>query len=469
MAVVLAVRGSAELPPNDFGHALIPDLVADPSVVEFDGLFYCYATTDGEGKHLATSGLPVVWTSPDFLNWSFEGSIFPPGFTGKYWAPSSPVSRDGLYYLYPTINEQLTVVTATSPRGPFLHPETRAPGWKVIQTKAGGRIDAEVLLDDDGRGYMVWQKRGFGRMRPDLLDLEEAGQLVLPAARKGYAEGQYLFTRKGLYYFLYTQGGDEAYQYAYMLSRSGIHGPWLEPAPDLIATTDRAGQVFGPGHGCFFHPKGAEQWYFVYLEYGRGSTDRQIYADKMDFNDDGTIKPIQLTKQGVGAIRPSSDTRPDLARGAAATASSFRAAQHVRPRKDPALDRTESFVAGFAVDGSNGSRWMAAPHDQAPWFQVDLGAPREIAETAAYFVQPTHGHAYRLECSLDGVTWESYGGHDDLRIQSPHRDRRPATARFLRLTILSGTPGLWDFRVYGPASRGSPPGQGVPGRMPIVP
>jgi len=135
-----------------FGQALIPDLVADPSIVEFNGVFYCYATTDGEGKHLSTSGLPVVWKSKDFLNWSFEGSLFPPGFKGKYWAPSSPILRDGTYYLYPTIDEHLTVVTAKSPEGPFLHPETHAPGWKVITTKVGGRIDAEVLIDDDGRG-----------------------------------------------------------------------------------------------------------------------------------------------------------------------------------------------------------------------------------------------------------------------------------------------------------------------------
>ena len=438
------------LPLNDFGNALIPDLVADPSMVEFDGVFYCYATTDGEGRHLSTSGLPVVWKSSDFLNWSFEGSIFPPGFKGKYWAPSSPILRDKTYYLFPTIDEHLTVVTAKSPEGPFLHPETHKPGWKVITTKAGGRIDAEVLIDDDGQSYMVWQSRGFGKMRPDLLDLEAAGQTVLPTKQGKYAEGQYLFKRKGIYYFLYTQGGDEVYQYAYMLSRTGINGPWLAPENDIIATTDHAEKVFGPGHGSFFNPSGSQQWYFVYLEYGRGSTNRQIYADKMEFNTDGTIAPIRLTKQGVGAIRNTSHPLQNLALQATATASSYRTEEKVAPRQDPLLDRTEHFVPGFAVDGSNGSRWMAAPGDEAPWFQIDLGTPQDISATEAYFVQPTHGHAYKIEYSLDGKVWSPYGGHDDVRIQSPHRDKNPLRTRFLRLTILGGTPGLWDFRVYGP-------------------
>lgn len=439
---------AAKLPPNDFGNALIPDLLADPSIVEFSGTFYCYATTDGEGKHLSTSGLPVVWKSTDFLNWSFEGSIFPPGFTGKFWAPSSAVLRSGTYYLYPTIDGKLTVVTAKSPDGPFLNPETGASGWKLITPKVGGSIDAEMMLDNDGQGYMVWQRRGFGKMRPDLLDLQETGQLVMPAKRKAYAEGQYIFKRNGIYYFLYTQGGGENYQYAYMMSRTGVNGPWIEPEQDIIATTDYSEKVLGPGHGCFFNPKGSPQWYFVYLEFGRGSTNRQIYADKMNFNPDGTIQPIKLTKQGVGAIRPSTLRQPNLALNATTTASSFRPEEKIGPRKDCSQDRTESFVPGFAVDGSNGSRWMAAREDNVPWFQVDLGAAREISRTEAYFVQPTHGHAYKIESSLDGKIWQPYGGHDDVRIQSPHRDAKRLRARYLRLTILTGTPGLWEFRVY---------------------
>jgi hypothetical protein len=32
---------------DPFGRALIPGLLADPSIVDMDGTFYCYATTDG--------------------------------------------------------------------------------------------------------------------------------------------------------------------------------------------------------------------------------------------------------------------------------------------------------------------------------------------------------------------------------------------------------------------------------------
>ena len=59
---------------NPFGNALIPDMIADASIQEINGVFYCYATTDGYGQGLKTSGPPVVWKSKDFVHWSFDGT-----------------------------------------------------------------------------------------------------------------------------------------------------------------------------------------------------------------------------------------------------------------------------------------------------------------------------------------------------------------------------------------------------------
>jgi beta-xylosidase len=433
----------------NFGQALIPDLVADPSIVDLDGTFYCYATTDGWGEGLDSSGTPVVWQSKDFLNWSFEGSSFPADFDLKYWAPSSLVHRNGRYYSFPTLDGEIAVVVAETPVGPFVAPDgqhvTRA-NHQVFPIDPN-TIDAEVFVDDDNQAYMVWQMRHLVKLTPDLLSPDGA-TITLPTKREGYSEGPYLTKRKGIYYYFYTLGGDEAYQYAYMMSHTSPLGPWEAPPQDIIATTDSAEKVFGPGHGCFFHPQGSEQWYFVYLEYGRGGTTRQIYADRMNFNEDGTIQPIKLTKAGVGALRPVADPAPNLALGASATASSTQANYRVRPRRNSSLDRVETYVPSNAVDGANGSRWLAAPGDSAAWFQVDLGAAREIHRTEAYFVKPAAGHAYRLEWSLDGATWQPYGGHDELIRRSPHRDEKTVQARYLKLTILQGEPGLWEFRVY---------------------
>lgn len=447
-------RAFVALPPDNdkisFGHAMIPDLVADPSIVDMDGTFYLYATTDGWGQGLDTSGTPVVWTSKDFVNWSFEGSSFPADFDLKYWAPSTVVHRNGHYYSFPTLDAKITAVVADSPTGPFLALDgshvTRAT-LKPYPIEQQHSIDAEVFVDDDGQAYMVWGRRRMVKLKADLAS-PDGPTISLPTKRDGYSEGPFLTKRNGIYYHFYTLGGDEAYQYAYMMSRTSPLGPWEAPEQDIIAKTDHSEKVFGPGHGCFFHPQGSDQWYFVYLEYGRGGTTRQIYADKMNFNPDGTIQPIKLTKAGVGAIRPIANSTPNLALEARVTASSIRANYRVRPRQDRSLNRVETYAPANALDGFNGTRWLAETGDTNAWFQVDLGAPRDISRTEAYFVKPAAGHAYRLEWSVDGVTWESYGGHDGVILRSPHRDEKSVRTRYLRLTILKGEPGIWEFRVF---------------------
>ena len=415
---------AALLPDNDranFGRALIPDLVADPSISHIDGTFYCYATTDGWGQGLDTSGTPVVWQSKDFLNWSFEGSSFPPDFDAKYWAPSTIVQKNGRYYSFPTLDAQITAVVADSPVGPFTATDgkhiTKANHWQPYPIEQKHSIDAEVFVDDDGQAYLVWALRRMVKLKPDLLSLD-GPMITIPTKREGYSEGPFLTKRSGIYYLFYTLGGDEAYQYAYMMSRTSPLGPWEAPEHDIIATTDHAEKVFGPGHGCFFHPQGSEQWYFVYLEYGRGGTTRQIYADKMDFNPDGTIQPIKLTKSGVGALAPIEEGTPNFALTGSATASSIQANARVVPRKEATLDRVETYAPANALDRYNGTRWLAASGDTAPWWQIDLGQPRDVTRTEAYFVKPAAGHAYHLDWSLDGENWQPYGGHTDVILRS---------------------------------------------------
>ena len=94
LGVSLSAAAVAQV-TKPFGHALVPDMTADASVQEIDGTFYCYATTDGYGRGLETSGPPVVWKSPDFVHWSFSGTYFPSAPKQNYWAPSQGVQANG--------------------------------------------------------------------------------------------------------------------------------------------------------------------------------------------------------------------------------------------------------------------------------------------------------------------------------------------------------------------------------------
>lgn len=293
---------------------------------------------------------------------------------------------------------------------------------------------------------MYYSRRRVVKLKPDLSGSD--GRVIgIDTGETAYFEGPWVFKRKGIYYYLYTLGGGETYAYAYLTSCTSPTGPWTIPTEKVIAQTEADAGIYGPGHGCFINPTGTDDWYFVHLKFGRGSTNRQIFAQKMSFNQDGTIQPIKLTNQGVGALRKVSPRRPDLALSGTATASSVRPDWKIK-FTPPSPRRTETFAPDLATDDSNGSRWMAAAGDNVPWWQIDLGAERDIVGTEAYFVKPAAGHAYKLESSIDGKTWSPYGGHEDMVLRSPHVDKKPARIRYLRLTILKGEPGLWEFRVY---------------------
>ena len=439
---------------NPFGKALIPDMVADASIQMIDGIFYCYATTDGYDNGLKTSGPPVVWTSKDFVHWSFNGYLFPSALGQLYWAPSKVVPAHGKYFLYPTINGFMYPAVADNPTGPFklatgvdsfYKPFTNATLLKSSNPKGPEGIDAEIFIDKDQQAYLYWQRRMAAKMNTDMISVDTSS-MTIPTKRKGYSEGPIFFERKGIYYYLYTLAGDEKYQYAYVTSKQSPMGPFDFPKQDIITTTNYATGVYGPGHGNVFNIPGTDDYYIAYLEFSRASTNRQTYVNKLEFNEDGSIKPVSLHLNGVGALKQMKQTTPLAI--VSSTASSIRENLVIKPMKDSLFKRTESFNSSFAFDHANGSRWMANSTDQSAWLIADLGKVQEIRKSALYFVRPTAGHAYLLEYSLDGKEWKKIGGHDDLKIQSPHEDQFKIKARYLRVKINKGLAGVWEWEIF---------------------
>jgi beta-xylosidase len=448
VAALLAIVGiTGAHAQQQHGNPIIPDLIADPSIIEIGDTFYCYATTDGYGHGLATSGPPVVWKSKDFVHWGFTGTLFPPTFNALYWAPSKVIRANGKYYLYPTLNHNITATVASSPNGPFqlASPDAVPPMVTDKGPKGTKGIDAEVFIDDDGKAYMFWAQRGAARLHSDMVTLDTT--VVIPTKRGGYSEGPIFFKRNGIYYYLYTLSGHENYQYAYIYSRVSPLGPFEFPKEDIIATTDHAKGIYGPGHGCVFTVKATGKYYLAYLEFGRGGTNRQVWVDKMEFNKDGTIQPVVLTHEGVGALHAvKSKVQPVAIQSA--TASSTLPDLKIKPIKDSTLNRTETYAPQNAFDGCNGTRWMAAATDSSAWYMVNLGKITAIKQADVYFDMPTAGHAYRLEYSTDGNNWQRCGGHDDVRIQSPHTDTLSIKAQYLRITFLKGAPGIWELNLW---------------------
>ena len=208
-------------------NPIIPDMIADPSIVKFGDTYYCYATTDGYGRGLATSGPPVVWKSKDFVHWSFKGILFPSMKNQLYWAPSKVVKANGKYYLYPTLNTHIYGAVSKSPEGPFklaqgadtlVGPKAPKPMVYMKGPRNSKGIDAEIFTDDNGQSYMFWAQRGAAKLDKDMLTLDTVVNII-DTKRRGYSEGPIFFKRKGIYYYLYTMDGNENYKYAYVYSK----------------------------------------------------------------------------------------------------------------------------------------------------------------------------------------------------------------------------------------------------------
>lgn len=70
-------------------NPIIPGYFADPTIKKFGDTYYIYATTDGNGGGLGPS---QVWTSKDFVNWTFQDMNWPT--TYHYWAPDVTLGND---------------------------------------------------------------------------------------------------------------------------------------------------------------------------------------------------------------------------------------------------------------------------------------------------------------------------------------------------------------------------------------
>lgn len=445
-------------------NPIIPDNLADPTVVQFGDTFYMYATSDvGDLKtDLSFSGNPVVWKSKDFVNWSFEGICFPgiDWHKYKYWAPGRVIEKNSKYYLYVTAEGLTHLAVGPSPEGPFQFmngPEN----YTGIERNSMvvDDIDGCPFIDDDGKAYIFWRKRKAAQLTNDLQKTQ-GETITIPTNRQGYSEGPFMFKRKGIYYYFYTLSGYSDYQYAYTMSKNSPLGPFEAPENDVVLSTNLQEKIWGPGHGFAFNPKNTDDWIFVYLEYGIGGTSRQIYANRMKFNADGTIKPLKLDRKGVGPIAKVNHPKPlDLSK-AKVTASSSREPLVVEARRggdpkylfvhlpDTLPTRTHTFSAQNAIDNSNYTEWWGAPNDTQKWWQIDFGKAKKIERCEIFFAHPTLGHAFIVEKSLDGKNWQTALEEKERAIRSPHIAKEIGETRFLRVRIQEGTPAIWEVKLY---------------------
>jgi GH43 family beta-xylosidase len=79
----------------------------------------------------------------------------------------------------------------------------------------------------------------------------------------------------------------------------------------VVLIQDPAQEIYGPAHNSVLQIPGRDEWYIVYHRINKNYIERdkapgihrEVCIDKMEFNADGTIKPVKPTQRGVAQLK----------------------------------------------------------------------------------------------------------------------------------------------------------------------
>jgi len=424
------------------GNPFIPGYFADPTIKKFDDTYYLYATTDGSG---AGFGPAQCWTSQDFRHWTLRPMNWP---TSHWiWAPDV-LAYNSKYYMVYCQPCNLYIGESDSPLGPWnnlLGADTTV--WVKDRYVPGAiTLDGQTFVDDDGSVYVYWGTwgiyKGFGcgvgKASQDLKTFTET-RLIPNTEATDFFEAPFVLKRNGTYYFMYSSESchNETYHVQYATSDKPM-GPYQYKG--TILKTNADGTVHGPGHHSVIEVDG--DYYIVYHRHDNPHSTRgfhrQLCIDKLEFDVDGNILPIEPTHSGSFPKHPSVVKSPNLAFGTKVRASSY---------------YDNNFRPEFAVDDNNGTLWRPRTNKEE-WLEIDLGRNQRIQTVWTEWEYGTMYYQYRIETSTDGKRWTLFADRSQNRhAGSPKVDVNDVRARFLRISFLDaqkvGYPGaLWNVKVF---------------------
>ncbi len=433
------------------GNPFIPGYFADPTIKKFGDIYYIYATTDGSG---AGFGPSQVWCSKDFENWT----IMPMNWPDSHWiwAPDVMKHTDGTYRLFYCQPCNLYEGIAETPRGPWKNILGESEAVLVPDRFVENAItlDGQTFVDDDGSVYLYWGTwgiyKGFGcgagKMTPDLKGFTET-RLIPNTEVTDFFEAPFVMKKDGIYYFMYSSDSchDSTYHVQYATATSPL-GPYTYKGTILKTSAD--GTIHGPGHHSILQE--GDNYYIVYHRHDNPHSTRgfhrQLCIDKLIFNPDGTIQPIEGTHKGVGCLGKSVLTSPNLAYGKPVKVSSY---------------YDKNFLPEYAVDDNNGTLWRPRTMGQE-WIEIDLQRTETIKTVWTQFEYGTSYYQYLIETSTDGKEWTVFADKRENHLAgSPMVDFGNTKARYVRLTTTgsqkNGFAGaLWNIKVFGNYETSSP-------------
>ncbi len=281
--------------------------IGDPAAMVYDGKVYVYGGHDDcppPEEHYQIDEW-CVFSTPDLKTWTEHPvPLHAKDFKwakGEAWA-SQVIERNGKFYWYVTVEhatipgKSIGVAVSDSPLGPFVDARGTALVTNDMTTERSKSfwddIDPTVFIDGDGQAYLCWGNNQcyYAKLKENMIELDGP---IIPIDLPRYTEAPWLHKRGDWYYLSYASEFPEKLCYA--MSRN-INGPWeykgiLNELAGNCNTNHQAIIEFGG------------EWYIIYhngsVNPNGGSFRRTINIDRIYYNEDGTMKRVQMTTEGI--------------------------------------------------------------------------------------------------------------------------------------------------------------------------
>jgi beta-xylosidase len=292
------------------GNPVFPGWYADPEAIIFNNQYWIYPTYSAPYDQQV---LLDAFSSPDLMHWTKHSRILDTARVTwarrAMWAPSI-VMKNNTYYLFFGANDiqrdseygGIGVAVSDRPEGPF----SDYLGKPLVDKFHNGAQPIDQFVFQDGDQYYLiyggWRHCNIAQLNADFTGFIpfSDGTIFREITPEHYVEGPFMFKHNGKYYFMWSEGGwtGPDYSVAYAIGESPF-GPFKRVGKIL---QQDPGIATGAGHHSVLHPPGSDQWYMVYHRRPLGQTDRnarEVCIDKMEFDANGFIKPVVITKEGV--------------------------------------------------------------------------------------------------------------------------------------------------------------------------
>lgn len=293
------------------GNPVFPGWYADPEGIVIGKQYWIFPTYSAPYEKQVFFD---AFSSNDLTTWTKHEKILDTAAVKwakiAMWAPAI-VEKDNRYFLFFGANDiqnnqqvgGIGVAVADKPGGPYKDYLGKPLIDKIIDKAQP--IDQYVFHDKDGKYYIIyggWGHCNIAQLKPDFTGFIpfDDGTTFKEITPEKYVEGPTMFIRNGKYYFMWSEGGwgGPDYRVAYAIADSPM-GPFkrigtiLQQDP-AIAT--------GAGHHSVIKVPKKDKWFIVYHRRPLTEThanSRETCIDVMEFDENGLIKPVIMTKEGV--------------------------------------------------------------------------------------------------------------------------------------------------------------------------